>query len=71
MGPVHGKIFLDEKGEGVHHIAFFVKGTDTYLQNFAKNGMATVQTGDYTGGRYSYVESSKQLATVVELLENF
>ena len=33
-------------------------------------GVPLVQRGDYTGGRYAYVDGSAQLGCVVELLEN-
>ena len=49
---------LNEKGEGVHHIAFVV------------NGMKLLQRGEYTGGRYAYIDCVDQLKTIVELLEN-
>ena len=33
-------------------------------------GMLLVQQGEYTGGRYAYVDSVAQLGTILELLEN-
>ncbi len=70
-GPSTWQEFLDEKGEGVHHIAFFVKGTDRVVQYLAGHGIGVIQQGDYTGGRYTYVDSSAALGVVLELLENF
>ena len=36
----HWKEFLDTKGEGVHHIAFRIKGMEEehYIENYEKNG---------------------------------
>ncbi|MBN1582283.1 MAG: VOC family protein [Anaerolineae bacterium] len=62
--------FLDTHGEGVHHIAFQIKGMEEQIAILDKKGMPLVQTGDYTGGRYAYVDGSKQLAVILELLEN-
>ncbi len=62
---------LDEKGEGVHHIAFFVKGTDKVVAYLESKGAELVQQGHYTGGMYSYVDATPQLHVVLELLENF
>ena len=62
--------FLDEKGEGIQHIAFFIKDTAGKRTKLAEMGMETLQTGEYTGGRYTYIDSVKDLKTVVELLEN-
>jgi len=69
-GPSTWKEFLDEKGEGVHHIAFHIKGTDEVVEGLEEKGIPVVQQGDYTGGRYTYVSSEKALSVIVELLEN-
>jgi methylmalonyl-CoA/ethylmalonyl-CoA epimerase len=70
-GPSTWREFLDEKGEGVHHIAFVVKGTDQVVQHLAGHDVEVIQQGDYTGGRYTYVDSSAALGVILELLENF
>lgn len=66
--------FLDEHGEGIHHIAFVVKGTDEKIlamENFA--GAKCVQRGKYGGGNgeYAYLDAHKELKCMVELLENY
>jgi hypothetical protein len=70
-GPSTWQEFLDAHGEGVHHIAFQIKGMDDQISILGKKGMPLVQTGDYTGGRYAYVDGSEQLSVILELLENF
>ncbi|GAP06498.1 methylmalonyl-CoA epimerase [Anaerolinea thermolimosa] len=70
-GPSTWKEFLENNGEGVHHIAFQIKDTPdvvTYLEN---KGIPMVQQGYYTGGMYSYLDASSQLGVILELLENF
>ena len=62
---------LDEKGEGFHHIAFQVKGTDGVTDYLASHGMPVVQQGHYPGGMYTYVNSEPVLHVMLELLENF
>ena len=62
--------FLEEKGEGVHHIAFHVKGTDQVVAALAAEGIALEQQGHYTGGMYSYMDSAPQLSVILELLED-
>jgi catechol 2,3-dioxygenase-like lactoylglutathione lyase family enzyme len=69
--PSTWKEALDENGEGVHHIAFIVKGTDQVVQKLAEKEMPMVQQGYYTGGIYTYIDSAKKLGVVLELLENF
>ena len=61
---------LNEKGEGVHHIAFVIKGMKEKLIALDGEGMKLMQKGEYTGGRYAYVDAVDQLKTIVELLEN-
>lgn len=69
--PSTWKEFLDTHGEGVHHLAFFVKGTDKVVAYLEGKGIAKVQQGDYTGGMYTYMDSEAKLGVMLELLENF
>lgn len=69
-GPSTWQEFLDSHGEGVHHIAFRVTGMDEVLAHLNGKGMATAQRGDYTGGRYAYVDAAETLGVNLELLEN-
>lgn len=70
-GPSTWQEFLDTHGEGMHHIAFMVKGTDQVVSVLQGQGIPVIQQGDYTGGRYSYMESTAKLGLILELLENF
>ena len=70
-GPSTWQEFLDEHGEGVHHIAFRIKSTDKVVAYLEGKGIEVVQQGYYTGGMYTYVDSAPALGTILELLENF
>ena len=70
-GPSTWKDHLDQKGEGVHHIAFVIRGMDGQIQVLENRGMPIVQRGDYEGGCYSYIAAEAKLGVVLELLENF
>ena len=61
---------LNEKGEGVHHIAFVVNGMKEKILALEGNGMKLLQRGEYTGGRYAYIDCVDPLKTIVALLEN-
>jgi methylmalonyl-CoA/ethylmalonyl-CoA epimerase len=61
---------LDQHGEGPHHIAFVVDGMKQIVQSMDKIGMPLIQKGEYTGGRYAYMDTFKQLKVMIELLEN-
>ena len=60
--------FLRTHGEGLHHIAFKTREMDSAREFLASQGMETVQTGAWDGGQYAYVDSTKQLGTILELL---
>ncbi|MEZ0537572.1 VOC family protein [Caldicellulosiruptoraceae bacterium PP1] len=68
--PSTWREFLDTHGEGVHHIAFFIKGMKEKVEIFNQKGMPLIQKGEYTGGRYAYLDSTEQLKVIIELLEN-
>ena len=61
---------LDKNGEGFHHIAFVVKGMKEKIEICGKQGFKLLQTGEYTGGRYAYIDANDKLKLVLELLEN-
>ncbi|WP_139993780.1 VOC family protein [Paenibacillus paridis] len=61
---------LDKHGEGPHHIAFVVDGMKEKTASMEKLGMPLIQKGEYTGGRYAYMDTFKQLKVMLELLEN-
>ncbi|MDP5275137.1 VOC family protein [Chengkuizengella axinellae] len=67
--PSTWREFLDEKGEGVHHIAFEVKGLTEKIKILEGNQMPLVQKGEFEGGRYAYMDTSKDLKIILELLE--
>jgi methylmalonyl-CoA/ethylmalonyl-CoA epimerase len=69
--PSTWKDHYDQRGESVHHIAFVVPDTGKAIDYLAQQGMTVDQTGDYTGGRYTYIDSVAQLGVALELLENF
>jgi catechol 2,3-dioxygenase-like lactoylglutathione lyase family enzyme len=62
--------YLDEHGEGIHHIAFRIKDMDKTIALLENQGGKLVQQGDFTGGSYAYVDMGKQLKTIIELLSS-
>ncbi len=68
--PSTWREFLDARGEGVHHIAFVIEGMKGRVRELETRGFPLVQKGEYTGGRYAYIDTSRALKTIVELLEN-
>ena len=64
---------LDTHGEGIHHIAFEIKGMDGKVADCESFGMKCVQRGKYgnAGGEYAYMDASGDLKCLIELLENY
>jgi len=63
--------FLDTRGQGIHHIAFNVKGMESYIRNFEAHGIPMVQHGGWETGEYSYMDGTENLALIIELLEHY
>jgi methylmalonyl-CoA/ethylmalonyl-CoA epimerase len=65
--------FLDEHGEGVHHIAFRVENTDKTTDYLAQHNIGVLQQGLYSdaSGMYTYLDSIPKLGVMLELLENY
>ena len=62
--------FLESHGGGVHHIAFQVKGMQAAVADFESRGVPLSQKGEYTGGRYAYLDAAEKLGVDIELLES-
>jgi catechol 2,3-dioxygenase-like lactoylglutathione lyase family enzyme len=71
--PSTWRDYLESHGEGVHHLAFQVKGTDAVVKSCEGFGLTLVQQATYGdgSGKYSYLEAQDQLKCLVELLESF
>jgi len=70
MTPSLWRDDLNKNGEGIHHIAFRIKGMKEKTMLLASKGMPVTQKGEYKGGRYAYIDSFKKLKLTLELLEN-
>jgi len=65
--------FLDNNGEGIHHLAFTVKGMDKMVLKCEDFGMKCVQRGKYGdgNGEYAYMDAFDDLKCIIELLESY
>lgn len=68
--PSTWRDYLSEHGEGPHHIAFVIDGMKEKITLLEKHGMPLAQKGEYTGGRYAYMDATRDLKLWIELLEN-
>ena len=69
-GPSTWKDQLDQHGDSLHHIAFVIDGMQEKVAYLNTKGIPLIQRGEYTGGRYAYVDGTGPLGMVLELLEN-
>ncbi len=69
-GPSTWQEVLDRKGEGVHHIAFWVEGMQKSVDFLKSRGIPMIQRGDMGEGQYAYFDAETQLGVTLELLEN-
>ena len=70
--PSTWRTFLNEHGEGMHHIAFQVQDSARQVANAEAAGLKLVQHGVYGdgGGEYNYLDAP-ELKCIVELLESY
>ena len=70
--PSTWRNFLNEHGEGMHHIAFQVQDSARQVANAEMAGLKLVQHGIYGdgSGEYNYLDAP-ELKCIVELLESY
>jgi methylmalonyl-CoA/ethylmalonyl-CoA epimerase len=61
--------FLEEKGEGLHHIAVVVEDFDKAVAAFEKHGIGTVMTGKFKESTYAYLDTAPALGFITEILK--
>ncbi len=61
---------LSEKGERLHHIAFWTDDMQASVSGLKENGVPLIHRGDMGEGQYAYFDGQAQLGAVIELLEH-
>lgn len=62
--------FLKEHGEGLHHLGHIrVDNLEEAVQKLEREGFACLQSGRFSGGAFAYMDTVKELGTIIELLE--
>jgi methylmalonyl-CoA/ethylmalonyl-CoA epimerase len=71
--PLKGKSiydeFLEEKGEGLHHLAFMVDDVDAEAAELEKKGFKVVQTGAMRNTKWAYLEVTGSGGLLIELCQ--
>ncbi len=74
-GPSVWQDCLQQKGNGLHHVAFIVNGMEHVISNLEDAGLPLLQNGTFPamgaapGGRYAFLQGLDRLGFDVELLE--
>jgi methylmalonyl-CoA/ethylmalonyl-CoA epimerase len=68
-GPSTWQEVLDRKGEGVHHIAFWVEGMQKSVDFLKAHDIPMIQRGDMGEGQFAYFDAESALGVTLELLE--
>jgi methylmalonyl-CoA/ethylmalonyl-CoA epimerase len=72
-GPNSYQEFLDARGEGLHHLGFFVDDLDAAIAEMEGQGFSVLQSGRAFGvdgdGGYAYFDTDGVLGCIVEAIE--
>lgn len=70
--PSTWRSFLEEHGEGIHHVAFQINDSKACVTSAENAGLKLIQHGTYGdgSGEYNYLDAP-ELKCVVELLESY
>jgi catechol 2,3-dioxygenase-like lactoylglutathione lyase family enzyme len=72
-GPGVHEAWLEELGEGFHHVGVIVDSLDATVERMAAAGYSTIQTGAGFGpagdGAYAYFDTAADLGFLVEAVE--
>lgn len=68
QGKTIHKEFLDEKGEGLHHIKFAVADIDATVNKFARQGIGALQQDRAVGGGgMAYLDTARIGGLIIEV----
>ena len=61
---------LEERGEGIHHLGFFVKDIEKELDRLKKGGIKVLERGGVLGvAKFAYLNTEKALGFILELIQ--
>jgi len=68
-GETPVKEFLEKRGEGIHHIGFFVDDLEGETARMAEKGFKITQSGETPEVRWAYFDTDVVGGVVIELME--
>lgn len=61
--------FLEEKGEGLHHLGFIVSNFDELIKRSEKLDIDIIQQGEGETSRFAYLETRQSGGVIYEIIE--
>ena len=68
-GPSIYREFLDQHGEGVHHVSFGVDDYDGAVASMQEQGIDMLMGGSWHGATFGYMDTEKELGVIVEMFK--
>ena len=65
---IHSR-FLESKGEGLHHLGFYVTDIEDKLTRLERQGTRILLRGRGTAGTFAYLDTEAQGGVIFELIE--
>jgi len=65
--PSSFRAFLDEKGEGVHHVGIIVDDLESAKANLKENNLSIRHWGTYPGGSYYIADTQDFMGTLLNI----
>lgn len=59
--------FLEEKGEGLHHIKEWVEDCQKTIEEYRMKGIEVMQSGKFDGSEFYYLDTEPQLGIILEI----
>ncbi len=61
--------FLEARGEGIHHLGFFVQDIRARVEAMQQMGIAVLQSGQRPGGKWAYMDTEPLAGMIIEWIE--
>ena len=65
------KEFVERKGEGMHHLGFFLDNREQHqaiLAEFKRNGFSVLQSGRFVDALYTYFDTESAIGAIMEIV---
>jgi methylmalonyl-CoA/ethylmalonyl-CoA epimerase len=59
--------FLDQRGEGIHHVKIFYKDIQKAIDDYRKKGIYVLQEGKFAGNWHVFLDTEKKFNTIWEI----